>query len=615
MLEIDWVRVGESAFVAALYHPPRPTYRPEVLLVFIEACVAEITHEYPLADIVLAGDLNQLYDCDVVERTRLTQIVRQLTRGANILDRVFVSSPDLYGVVRVVTSVVRSDHKAVVVFANRSHPQPKTAIQRTYRRQTPAQHARFLQHMASIDLTNQQPSTSSDTAINSQTDFDHFYLIARNLIDNFNPEQSITLTSRDPPHVTPAIKTMLRRKNKLMRAGRVEEAGALSARIGQAIQRRCGSQPSRCSRRADTGSIWAAVRRLIGRQAAPVRVEGVTAESLNRHYADISTDPQYTEPAKNQSAAGANCPPRCVSEWEMFRMLDTLRPTTAGLDGLPAWYLKLAAPICCNHLAYLFNLSIASSSVPSQWKEAYITLIPKVSCPQQPPDFRPISITPSLSRLMERAVASSFLYPTFLKSPYNLSFSDQYAFRPTGSITAAKVSLLQTVTSLLQSNPYVVVISLDFSKAFDTVRHATLLNKMAELDLPVSVYNWLVLFFTGHAHRTAYNGETSSTRSISASIVQGSSLGPASYAVTAADLEPVHTGNSFVKFADDTCPVVPADCVDSRSVELNNIEEWATENNLKLNKLKTREIIFYDNRRRSRVQPRRRCPTSPVTLR
>jgi hypothetical protein len=86
---------------------------------------------------------------------------------------------------------------------------------------------------------------------------------------------------------------------------------------------------------------------------------------------------------------------------------------------------------------------------------------------------------------MERAVVRSFLYLTFPKPPPNLSFSDQYAFRPTGSTTAATVSLLQTVTSLLQSNPYVVVISLDFSKAFDTVRHATLLNKMAELDLPV----------------------------------------------------------------------------------------------------------------------------------
>jgi hypothetical protein len=106
---------------------------------------------------------------------------------------------------------------------------------------------------------------------------------------------------------------MLRRKNKLMRAGRVEEAGALYARIGQVIQRRCGFQLQRQGRRRQ--HIWAAVRRITGRQAVPVRVEGVTAESLNRHYADISTDPQYTEPARKQSAAGATCPPRCVSEY------------------------------------------------------------------------------------------------------------------------------------------------------------------------------------------------------------------------------------------------------------------------------------------------------------
>jgi hypothetical protein len=122
------VRVVERAFVAALYHPPRPSYRPAVLMEFVEACMAEITHEYPLVDIVLAGDLNQLSDCDVLQRTGLTQIVSQPTRCANILDRFLVSSPILYGMVRVVTSVVRSDHKAVVVFDDRSQPQPKTAF-------------------------------------------------------------------------------------------------------------------------------------------------------------------------------------------------------------------------------------------------------------------------------------------------------------------------------------------------------------------------------------------------------------------------------------------------------------------------------------------------------
>ena len=91
-LEIEWVRVNDTVFVvvAALYNPPRPVYRPEVLLEHLEACVADITHDHPQAEIVIAGDLNQMSDCDVNERTGLTQIVRQATRGNNVLDRVFL---------------------------------------------------------------------------------------------------------------------------------------------------------------------------------------------------------------------------------------------------------------------------------------------------------------------------------------------------------------------------------------------------------------------------------------------------------------------------------------------------------------------------------------------
>jgi len=110
---------------------------------------------------------------------------------------------------------------------------------------------------------------------------------------------------------------------------------------------------------------------------------------------------------------------------------------------------------------------------------------------------------------------------------------------------------------------------------------------MAELDLPAVVYNWLVAFFAGHAHRTMYNDEVSSTRSILASIIQGSSLGSALYTVTAANLKPLHTNNSLVKFADDTYLVVSAECADSRGTELDNIAAWAAKNNLQLNKLKT----------------------------
>jgi len=85
------VRVGVGLLIAALYHPPRPVYATANLLCHVEHYVAELSHDYPLAKIILAGDFNMLQDDDIVERTGHTQIVRQPTRGANLLDRVFVS--------------------------------------------------------------------------------------------------------------------------------------------------------------------------------------------------------------------------------------------------------------------------------------------------------------------------------------------------------------------------------------------------------------------------------------------------------------------------------------------------------------------------------------------
>ena len=137
--------------------------------------------------------------------------------------------------------------------------------------------------------------------------------------------------------------------------------------------------------------------------------------------------------------------------------------------------------------------------------------------------------------------------------PPALMFSDQYAFRP----TAALVFLLQTITNLLAEQPYVVVIALDFSKAFDTVRHSTLLQKLASLDIPDTVYNWLVDYFLGHSHCTEFRGHISTFLNISASIVQGSP----------GDLTPLTLGNVFCKYADDTYLVIPASNVDSKLVK------------------------------------------------
>ena len=148
-------------------------------------------------------------------------------------------------------------------------------------------------------------------------------------------------------------------------------------------------------------------------------------------------------------------------------------------------------------------------------------------------DFRPISITPVLSRVMEKIVVRDFIYPAILSPSPKLSFADQFAFRLSGTTTAALIYLLEKITNLLETNTHVFVYAFDFSKAFDTVKHITLFEKFAELPLPAHIHNWLADFFSNRLHCTSLDGLVSKLKEITASIIQGSGLGPASYSVNA----------------------------------------------------------------------------------
>ena len=81
-----------------------------------------------------------------------------------------------------------------------------------------------------------------------------------------------------------------------------------------------------------------------------------------------------------------------------------------------------------------------------------------------------------------------------------------------------------------------------------------------------------------------------------------SRVGPALYVVNAADLHTVTPGNSLVKYADDTYLVIPACNVDTRDIEIANVDTWSRANNLKLNRAKSTEIVFRDNRKRRCIQ-------------
>jgi hypothetical protein len=121
---------------------------------------------------------------------------------------------------------------------------------------------------------------------------------------------------------------------------------------------------------------------------------------------------------------------------------------------------------------------------------------------------------------------------------------------------------------------------MDFSKAFDTIRHHTLLKKLGSIDIPDHIFNWLSNYFHDRKHINKFQVGlvVSSVAFINASVVQGSGVGPGSYVVGSSDLHPKNSFNILVKYADDTYLLVGSSNIGTAAEEYEHVASWAKTN-------------------------------------
>ena len=164
-----------------------------------------------------------------------------------------------------------------------------------------------------------------------------------------------------------------------------------------------------------------------------------------------------------------------ITCYEVERLLRLQKNTSAGCDLLPRWLLRACSFELASPIAHIYNCTIHSGIVPISWHTAIVTPVPKVAAPASLNDYRPISVTPILSRIAEMYIVKHFIRPAIPRD----AILDQFAFKPSGSTTCALVSLQHHVAYLLETNSYVRCLIIDFSKAFDTIDHSVLLSKFS----------------------------------------------------------------------------------------------------------------------------------------
>jgi ribonucleases P/MRP protein subunit RPP40 len=229
----------------------------------------------------------------------------------------------------------------------------------------------------------------------------------------------------------------------------------------------------------------------------------------------------------------------------------------------------LAAPI-----SQLFNLSIVKGDIPQDWKDANISPIFKKGSRDQAQNYRPVSLTSIIGKLLEGFIKEALVGHL---DKFQLLKDSQHGFRSGRSCLTNLLEFFDVVTKKLDEEEDIDLIYLDFAKAFDKVPYQRLLSKLESHGVRGDILKWIQNWLSGRNQRVCIDGQFSEWAGVTSGVPQGSVLGPILFLVYINDLD-IDLISKIGKFADDSKllgSVGTVEGVENLRKDLKNLEIWA----------------------------------------
>ncbi|CAK1584851.1 unnamed protein product [Parnassius mnemosyne] len=266
----------------------------------------------------------------------------------------------------------------------------------------------------------------------------------------------------------------------------------------------------------------------------------------------------------------------------------------AGPDLIPPIFVCKTANEISLPLMLIYNKSLQAGVFPSVWKDSNIVPVFKCNDKSIVSNYRPIAILSVLAKVFEALICPILSW--HLKQYLS---NNQHGFMKGRSTASNLVSYVESLVGAVDSRVQVDAVYTDFSKAFDTVNHSILLEKLQLYGVTGPLLGWFASYLTDREMKVVLNGICSSPYAASSGIPQGSHLGPYLFTLFMNDIEQCFQNSEAHLFADDLKAIKmirnQEDILLFQS-DLDRLADWCDQNKMSLNIKKCKHIRFTRNR-------------------
>jgi len=444
--------------------------------------------------------------------------------------------------------------------------------------------------------------------------FDSFHSIFLNVLESHCPQKVSKSSKPYAPWIKePEIQNEIRCCRVLKRNYKKKPSDSVAKTTFRDSQRKISKLISthqaqylqKISKHEETKSLWKAINKLSHCQRATTLI---TPEAYNHHYTNnaflltnrspTSTEIIYSDidASKDNHYCFEFYPTDAIN---VLNEISLLKNDKMDNFGVSTTTIKRLRTILSPFLSDFINYSIASSSYPTALQVSQLRPIPKTTSSSiKASDYRPIAIQPTFSKVFEKVLLRQM--GDFLDF-HNVISTNQFGFRKGRSTESLLQKLYDKIRSNLHNGCLTIIVSLDLSKAFDTLDHSVLIRKLRKINFSKSAQLLILNYLRNRSVFTTINNVDSSTSSIEAGVPQGSILGPILFNIYINDFICLFGAHSVFQYADD-CQILltfDKDChfqeiIHEIKVTIETAQKWCEENALCLNKQKTQILPIFN---------------------